>query len=293
MIGWYNNTNSSITLEYEGASTTCLKIAPNPDQFPIRSGVANGVSILMDLETFDNAHWDMTVDALNIQVADPNDYALLNLNGFTVKPGTAKTVKINPILYDITETALDNFNNYDRRCVDTDSSLLKKQMLEMEVPYSLSNCLLSAALEKAYDNCTIEPQNREGLMNASGTTLYCLNGFIEQIGKWKKLKCGLSCLDSCKRQENRISTSEGKFPNKMFAFSAEFYLLIRKLYWSCQPGLARFGPKRLLLEVDYPNLCQFYDDFIYPNTDISDKLVNASYVPDEPMSAFLERFAFL
>ena len=52
----------------------------------------------------------------------------------------------------------------------------KKNYFFPTMPYSLSNCLLAATLEKAYQNCPgIYPQNRYGLMSATGLTLGCLN----------------------------------------------------------------------------------------------------------------------
>ena len=109
-------------------------------------------------------------------VADEHDYPLLDLNGFTVKPGVATNIKIRPVLFDATTQALDNFDDHGRRCVDARNPALENLLQGMHLPYSLSNCLLAATLEKAYQNCPgIYPQDRNGLMNASGVTLGCLN----------------------------------------------------------------------------------------------------------------------
>ena len=126
-------------------------------------------------------------------------------------------------------------------------------------------------------------------MNATGLTLGCLNEHISQVGRWKKvLASDVTCLDSCKRQENKIFVSERSFPNKMFASSEDFYLVMRKLWWSCRPEKNKFGPKRFILETDFPNLCDYYDDFIYPNTIISNRLNNTDYFLNVPMVTFLK-----
>ena len=168
---------AQVRLENEGASTTCLRILPDKHKFPIGSGIENGVELLLDLEAFDNGEFGVNEDGLKILVTDEHDYPLLDLNGFTVKPGVATNIKIRPVLFDATAQALENFDDYNRRCVDARNPELENLLQGMHLPYSLSNCLLAATLEKAYQNCSgIFPHNRYGLMNASGLTLGCLNG---------------------------------------------------------------------------------------------------------------------
>ena len=289
VFGSFNSNGSVLSLEMEGASTTCLRVFPNENEFPIQSGVDSGIHLLLDLETFDNAHLGVNGDGLKIMVTDNNDFSLLDLNGFTIKPGVSSTIKIRPVLFDATDQALKNFNDIDRRCIDPSNPVVQNILPNMSLPYSLSNCLLGAALEQAHINCPGLGQDREGLMNATGLTLGCLNRHISQVGRWKKvLASDVTCLDSCKRQENKIFVSERSFPNKMFASSEDFFLVIRKLWWSCRPEKNKFGPKRSILETDFPNLCEYYDNFIYPNSMVSSWLNNTKFFPSRPMVTFLK-----
>ena len=75
----------------------------------------------------------------------------------------------------------------------------------------------------------------------------------------------------------------------MFLNSPDFFLVIKKLWWSCQPITNKFGPKRIKLDQVYPNLCQFYDSFIYPTMEVNNSLANASYTLDIPISEFLKQ----
>ena len=94
-----------------------------------------------------------------------------------------------------------------------------------------------------------------------------------QIGRWTHDQySGMTCLSSCNRQENPVSTSTYKFPNKMFLRSKEMFVLVKKLVWSCTANVTRFGPKIRLLDIKYPRLCSFYDQFIYSNQDIMEYL---------------------
>ena len=88
-----------------------MRILPDKQKFPIGSGIENGIELLLDLEAFDNGEFGVNEDALKIMVADEHDYPLLDLNGFTVKPGVATNIKIRPVLFDATTQALDNFDD--------------------------------------------------------------------------------------------------------------------------------------------------------------------------------------
>ena len=81
--------------------------------------------------------------------------------------------------------------------------------------------------------------------------------YVHQVGRWNREESsGMTCLTSCSRQENSISTSSYKFPNKMFLTSPDFSLLAVKLGNSCQDAM-----KRQILDVDYPLLCPYLEDF--------------------------------
>ena len=76
--------------------------------------------------------------------------------------------------------------------------------------------------------------------------------------------------------------------NKMFSSSADFYLVIRTLWWSCQPEKNKFGPKRSILEEDFPDLCPYYDNCIYQNRIVNNLLSNPDYFLNRPMVTFLK-----
>ena len=110
-----------------------------------------------------------------------------------------------------------------------------------------------------------------------------------QIGRWTQEQLsGMTCLSSCNRQENPVYTSTYKLPNKMFLRSKEMFILIKKLTWSCTANKTRFGPKRRLLDIKYPRLCTFYDNFFYNNQDIMEYLDT-----DQPLFGTISEFLTL
>ena len=81
-----------------------------------------------------------------------------------------------------------------------------------------------------------------------------------QVGRWAvDNSTGKRCLSSCTRQENHVQISYYKFPNKMFLNSEDIIKLIKKLGVACNPQIKIYGPKRPLLDAQYPKLCPFFD----------------------------------
>ena len=90
------------------------------------------------------------------------------------------------------------------------------------------------------------------------------------------------------RQQNKFDINFVKFPNDEIQNSQEFVKIVKKLFWSCSPNITRyllgiqfekiqqyfdrFGYKRRRLEKTYPKLCPFYDEFFFPNDNISTQL---------------------
>ena len=56
-----------------------------------------------------------------------------------------------------------------------------------------------------------------------------------------------------------MEISYSKFPNKMFLNSDDIIGLIQKLATSCNSSIKFFGPKRPLLDAQYPQLCPVFD----------------------------------
>ena len=141
---------SPFTVEQASATSLCAKIQPDQKKFLIKSGIGNGIEILLDLETFDNGNLDLHGDGLDVLITDAEDYSLPELKGFSVGPGTAVEAKINPILFTIQDEALNNFDYLGRKCVDKDRDFGSDFWHGLTGNYSISNCLVSATLSQIY-----------------------------------------------------------------------------------------------------------------------------------------------
>ena len=74
-----------------------------------------------------------------------------------------------------------------------------------------------------------------------------------------------------------MKVSYYKFPNKMFLNSEDIIKLIKKLGIACDPLQKKYGPKRPLLDAQYPKLCPFFDQI--SNEDLAAD-VDASFTVD-------------
>ena len=89
----------------------------------------------------------MTGDGADIQVLGPDEYALAQLKGFSVSPGSAVEVHIRPALFGISEKALRDFDYLKRKCVEPSVDKWSKNLATgLTKSYTLSNCLVSATL---------------------------------------------------------------------------------------------------------------------------------------------------
>ena len=138
--------DSGVSVDVSTATRYCVKILPDTSRFPISSGIANGVEVLIDLETFDNGDELVLGDGADILVTDADDYSLTELKGFPVGPGSAVDVKINPVKFTISEGALKNFGYLERKCIDTRFDMIMTSVSN----YSLSNCLVQATVSDIY-----------------------------------------------------------------------------------------------------------------------------------------------
>jgi hypothetical protein len=193
----FNST--SLNIKSTTATSYCAEVKPDATMFPVRSGVGNGVEILVDLETFDNADLEVIGNGMDILVATASDYPLEKLNGRSIGPGSAVDIRIHPVLYNITTPALTRFNYINRKCIDPKIDLGTNSLDGITGPYSLSNCLISAVISQIYDRqdahskclttrrrCpSLSKQGTWGIDSITGSKgqlLECVNHYMNRVG---------------------------------------------------------------------------------------------------------------
>ena len=125
-----------------------LAISSTSSDFKVLSGVANGIEITVDLETYDSADTEAVGDGLTFVLENKCHFPLLDVNGLDIEPGKGANIKVHPNIYTISEEALDKFNYIARKCVGKGELHLK-----YVETYGLSNCLVSAAFAEVLKEC--------------------------------------------------------------------------------------------------------------------------------------------
>ena len=134
-------------MEISSGKFYCINIDIANENALSQSGSGNGIEAVIDLETFDNGDIGVTGDGADILVTNPGEYSLAQLKGFSASPGSAVEIRIRPEIFSITDAALKK-DYLDRKCVDTTVDKRENLLggsLGVE-SYSLSNCLVSAAM---------------------------------------------------------------------------------------------------------------------------------------------------
>ena len=135
--------SGSVGMEISSGTFYCINIDIANENAPSQSGSGNGIEAVIDLETFDNGDIGVTGDGADILVTNPGEYSLAQLKGFSASPGSAVEIRIRPEIFSITDSAL-KMDYLDRKCVET--SVDKREGAPDVESYSLSNCLVSAAM---------------------------------------------------------------------------------------------------------------------------------------------------
>ena len=276
--------SSSVTVEQSSGTSLCISIDPSKEGYKSQSGIGNGIEAIIDLETFDNGDTQIVGDGADVLVTQSEEYPLAQLKGFSVGPGSAVEVHIQPSLYSITEKAL-KFDYLRRKCAEPSVDVKLNNLEGMVVNnYSLSNCLVAATNVKIIERSIVSSSplsllfyrcpgvnSTQDILTAKGKALQCINLYMNQVTQ-ECLQSHLTleatqvgagedhqCLSSCTRQENHVAVSSYSFPNQMFLNSYDIVQLIKKLFQSCSTTEGIYGPKRSLLDHIYPNLCPFFD----------------------------------
>ena len=91
-----------------------LRIFPNFST--TKSGPSNGIKMIIDLETFDNADQGIDYDALQVIIGDQENFPLFDHDGISIRPGEMATLKVVPEIHDMTAAAA-SYQRDERKCV--------------------------------------------------------------------------------------------------------------------------------------------------------------------------------
>ena len=150
--------------------TDLVKLKPGA-----HSGSNNGLTLLLDAETFDYGGGDEELiesggESLIVSIVHPLDMPIMEQTGVGVAPGnlsttpfnnsgpgTAALLAVSTTLLNITEDAVVRFPPEERKCWTQEEITLQYLNYPEGYRYAMANCLHSATMQKAYNTCKCFP----------------------------------------------------------------------------------------------------------------------------------------
>jgi len=229
------------------------------------NGIENGLMLLMDVETFENAHYLQKADGLIVALSGNLERPLVGQSGTFVEPGSANLISFSVYGTETTAKAVEKYhpdiegkmaNGGFRTCyVDNKDRLEfdpKYFNREGYFKYSMNNCLYSAMVVAIEERCNCTPIYKRRVANLSGDKYpYCVTNTtcMEQLTRsWGSSKKGLNkardeadglklklCHDNCDNQELRVVTSRSGYPKKRtLPLTEDFCLIVSKMRSLCK-----------------------------------------------------------
>lgn len=110
-------------------------------------GRKNGLSILLDTETFDYSFHLKASEGFKIAIHHHLDQPIMSIKELDVAPGSLFQVAVTPTLISTSESAQKRFDPEDRGCYFKDELPLE-YLPSQWYRYEMSNCLFEAAYEE-------------------------------------------------------------------------------------------------------------------------------------------------
>ncbi len=115
-------------------------------------GKANGLTILLDTETYDYTYHHLASEGFKVAVMHHLDQPLMAIKEIDISPGFESQIAVTPILYDTTREARKRFSPEERDCYFEGELSLKYLPKEL-YRYDINNCLFEATYEKVLEIC--------------------------------------------------------------------------------------------------------------------------------------------
>ena len=154
-------------------------------------GKANGLSLLLDAETFDYTFHKSASEGFKLAVQHHLDQPLMSVKELDIAPGFETQIAVSPVLYETTEDARRRFSPPERGCY-FDGELTFKYLPNALYRYDISNCLFEATYEKVLDLCHCTPYFHWAGMKryrnfCRGPSLQCMNEVFSRLGEYNEV----------------------------------------------------------------------------------------------------------
>ena len=179
-------------------------LSETPPPAGVLSGENNGLTLYLDLESFDYVDNDRGGLGLKVAVTHPMDMPIIEQSAVTVMPGFQTQLGVSVKLTKTSSNAINRFSPKDRKCWSQSEVAFKYLPYSYFYQYSMSNCLFEAAMQEAKENCGCIPGYiRAGENPCFGRNLSCYNHIIRNIGETIDLDNNSKIISLCQAKGSR------------------------------------------------------------------------------------------
>ena len=164
------------------------------------NGINNGLSFLLDAETFDYGDGSSTGVGFKIAVVHPMDIGIMESTAINVDIGMVTNIGVSTTLTEITYDAVTSFNPYERKCwMQNEIDLMHfprardyrsiesfediYSMLVLIFRYGIYNCLMEASMQEGLRRCSCYPGYLMPSNNScQGESLSCFRDVLYDLG---------------------------------------------------------------------------------------------------------------
>merc|ERR1712106_646066 len=113
-----------------------------------RNGIKNGISFLIDVETYEYAFFPRSAKGFTIALSDSRDRPVVSQQGFYIQPGTETLVSMQVTGSIATPGAMTFFNPARRNCYNDEEFQPLYFNKSTGFRYTMSNCLYASMIHK-------------------------------------------------------------------------------------------------------------------------------------------------
>merc|ERR1712080_376233 len=229
------------------------------------SGIHNGLSMVLDVESFDTAFYPRKSEGFVVAVSGNLERPLISQSGTYINPGSETLMSLKVIETVTTDRVVRKFPTLSRKCYTSDEFDTRHYTKDLAFNYSMSNCLYSSMVDIIQTHCNCSPifeqVLNEGLRTdkkvCSGSDLTCMQKYSSSWGDHRKgldkafnlvTQTKQKCYDNCNKQTSYVTTSTSSYPSSnTLKARQEFCLIVRKIRTICNMG----GSRKEALESEY------------------------------------------
>ena len=133
--------------------------------FQVKHGMANSFSVLFDIEKFNYGYNSENGVGLRLSIIDQGIKPMLQFSSAFIEPGKHTLIKLDPIIADISEFAMESLKPNERKCYSSHETNLTFFPESFGYKYDRITCLMNELAIEIIWKCKCYPKVKKWLCN--------------------------------------------------------------------------------------------------------------------------------